>query len=176
MLIFVICFTFVFSFKIHPWLSIWCPSTVMALIALWKNASKYSYYYWARTPWSHCMILNLKSLAQTFSLKGSWDVQVYDLIFELKIIILTLPDGVMFAMDIFEHVQEVDCYPNIFIAYHILFTISVTGLQSWNYWITIWGKQWFRAVKWFGNIMHRDEIIGWYWHWSHHSWLYIEDC
>ena len=30
----------------------------------------------------------------------------------------------MFAMEIFEHVQEVGCYPNIFIAYRILFTMT----------------------------------------------------
>ena len=35
----------------------------------------------------------------------------------------------MFATEIFRHLQEVDCYPNSFIAYHILFTITVTGLQ-----------------------------------------------
>ena len=29
-------------------------------------------------------------------------------------------------MEIFEHVRELDCYPNMFIAYRILFTIPVT--------------------------------------------------
>jgi len=32
----------------------------------------------------------------------------------------------MSAMEIFEHVRDVDCYPNIFIAYRILFTVPVT--------------------------------------------------
>ena len=32
----------------------------------------------------------------------------------------------MTAMEIFEYVREVDCYPNIFIAYRILFTVPVT--------------------------------------------------
>ena len=32
----------------------------------------------------------------------------------------------MSAMEIFEFVREVDCYPNISIAYRILFTVSVT--------------------------------------------------
>jgi hypothetical protein len=32
----------------------------------------------------------------------------------------------MSAMEIFEHVREVDCYPNISIAYRILFTMPVT--------------------------------------------------
>jgi len=32
----------------------------------------------------------------------------------------------MTAMEIFEYVREVDCYPNISIAYRILFTVPVT--------------------------------------------------
>jgi hypothetical protein len=65
--------------------------------------------------------------AETFSLEGgSCDVDVYDLISELKMMRFTLPDGVMSAMDIFEHIREVDCYPNISIAYRILFTMPVT--------------------------------------------------
>ena len=63
--------------------------------------------------------------AETFSLDGSSDVEVYDLISELKIMRFTLPNGVMSAMEIFGHVREVDCYPNISIAYHILFTVPV---------------------------------------------------
>uniref|UniRef100_A0A8I6XYK5 HAT C-terminal dimerisation domain-containing protein n=1 Tax=Hordeum vulgare subsp. vulgare TaxID=112509 RepID=A0A8I6XYK5_HORVV len=38
----------------------------------------------------------------------------------------TLPDRAMSAMEIFEFVREADCYPNISIAYRILFTMSVT--------------------------------------------------
>ena len=38
----------------------------------------------------------------------------------------TLPDRSMSAMEIFEFVQEADCYPNISIAYRILFTVPVT--------------------------------------------------
>ena len=64
--------------------------------------------------------------AETFSLNGSSDVEVYDLISELKIMRFTLPDGVMSAMIIFRHVREVDCYPNISIAYHILVTVPMT--------------------------------------------------
>jgi hypothetical protein len=30
------------------------------------------------------------------------------------------------AMDIFEHVRDLDCYPNVSIAYRILFTMPVT--------------------------------------------------
>jgi hypothetical protein len=57
---------------------------------------------------------------------GSCDVEVYDLISELKMMRFTLPDGVKSAMEIFEHVREVDCYPNISIAYRIMFTVPVT--------------------------------------------------
>ena len=32
----------------------------------------------------------------------------------------------MTAMEIFEYVREVDCYPNVSIAYRILFTVPVT--------------------------------------------------
>jgi hypothetical protein len=39
---------------------------------------------------------------------------------------LTLPDTPMSAMEIFEFVREADCYPNISIAYQILFTMLVT--------------------------------------------------
>ena len=38
----------------------------------------------------------------------------------------TLPDGVLSAMEIFNHVRDVDCYPNVSIAYRILFTVPVT--------------------------------------------------
>ena len=38
----------------------------------------------------------------------------------------TLPDDAMSAMEIFMYVREVDCYPNISIAYRILFTVPVT--------------------------------------------------
>jgi hypothetical protein len=64
--------------------------------------------------------------ANTFSHDGSSDVEVHDLISELKILKFTLPDGILFAMQIFEHVRDLDCYPNVSIAYRILFTIPVT--------------------------------------------------
>nr|TKW33479.1 hypothetical protein SEVIR_2G238766v2 [Setaria viridis] len=64
--------------------------------------------------------------AETFSFDGSSDVEVYYLISKLKIMKFTLPDDVMSAMDIFEHVRDVDCYPNVSIAYRLLFTVPVT--------------------------------------------------
>ena len=51
-----------------------------------------------------------KKFAETFFADGS----SYDVISELKIMRFTLPDDVMSAMDIFSHVREVDCHPNIF--------------------------------------------------------------
>ena len=68
--------------------------------------------------------------AETFSLNGSSDVEVYDLISELKIMRFTLPDGAMSAMEIFRHVREVDCYPSIFISYCLLFTVSVAVVSA----------------------------------------------
>jgi hypothetical protein len=49
-----------------------------------------------------------------------------DLILELSVLQLALPDKTMSAMEIFEYVRKVDCYPNISIAYRILFTVPVT--------------------------------------------------
>jgi hypothetical protein len=67
--------------------------------------------------------------ANTFSHKGSCDVDLNDLILELTVIQLTLPDS-MTAMEIFEYVREADCYPNTSIAYRILFTVPVTVVSA----------------------------------------------
>ena len=64
--------------------------------------------------------------SETFSLDGSSDVEINDLISELTVMQSTLPDRSMSAMEIFEFVQEADCYPNISIAYRILFTVPMT--------------------------------------------------
>ena len=39
---------------------------------------------------------------------------------------MTLPDVTMSAIEIFEFIIDVDCYPNVSIAYQILFTVPVT--------------------------------------------------
>jgi hypothetical protein len=39
---------------------------------------------------------------------------------------MTLLDRSMSAMKIFEFVRRMDCYPNIFVAYQILFTVPIT--------------------------------------------------
>jgi hypothetical protein len=61
-----------------------------------------------------------------FSSDDSHDVDLNDLISELKVLQLTLPDTQMSAMEIFEFVKKVDNYPNVSIAYRILFTMPVT--------------------------------------------------
>jgi hypothetical protein len=52
-------------------------------------------------------------------------VDLNDLISELKVLQLTLSDRQMSVMEIFEFVREVDSYPNVCIAYRILFTMHV---------------------------------------------------
>jgi hypothetical protein len=63
---------------------------------------------------------------KTFTFDNSSDVDLNDQISELKNLHLTLTEGQMSAMEIFEFVREVDSYPNVFIAYRILFTMHVT--------------------------------------------------
>ncbi|KAG6401046.1 hypothetical protein SASPL_137891 [Salvia splendens] len=53
------------------------------------------------------------------------DNYVNDLISELKVLKLSLPERPMSSMDIFEYVRKMDSYPNISIAYRILFTVPV---------------------------------------------------
>ena len=66
----------------------------------------------------------------------------------------------MSAMEIFRHVREVDCYPNISIAYRILFTVLVTVFKVEIIEELFEVNNDSREVKWFGYIMHREEIIG----------------
>jgi hypothetical protein len=64
---------------------------------------------------------------ETFSSDGSCDVNLNDLMSKLKVMRLSMPDRPMSSMEIFEYVTEEDCYPNVSIAYRILFTIPVTA-------------------------------------------------
>jgi len=68
---------------------------------------------------------NIFSLPDT-SRPGSSDVELNDMISELRVMQMTLPDRSMSAMEIFEFVRKADCYPNISIAYRIFFTMPVT--------------------------------------------------
>ena len=73
----------------------------------------------------------------------------------------------MFAMEIFVHVREVDYYPNIFVAHCILFTVFVTVVMAEKKFKAgiveelIEVNNDSREVKFFGYIMHREQIIGW---------------
>jgi hypothetical protein len=57
----------------------------------------------------------------------------------------------MSALEIFQHVKEVDCYPNISIAYRIgrkkLFKVETIEEL-----FEVYNES--TEVKWFGNIMH----------------------
>jgi hypothetical protein len=64
--------------------------------------------------------------AKTFSSHGSSDVELNDLISELRVLKLSLPEPLMSCMEIFEYVKNMDNYPNVSIAYRIIFTIPVT--------------------------------------------------
>lgn len=56
------------------------------------------------------------------------DVELDDLFSELRLLQMTLPesDVPLRAMEIFEFVRDINCFPNILIAYRILFTVPVT--------------------------------------------------
>jgi hypothetical protein len=45
---------------------------------------------------------------------------------ELKVLQVTLPDGLMSAPKILQFVIDADCYPNVSIAYRILLVVPVT--------------------------------------------------
>lgn len=64
--------------------------------------------------------------AETFTQNDSSDVEVDEFFSELRVLQMTLPDASMCAIEIFEFVRNVDCYPNVLVAYRILFTIPVT--------------------------------------------------
>jgi len=66
------------------------------------------------------------ALVVAFSLNGSSDIDLNDLISELKVLQSALPDSQMTAMEIFEFVTESYCHPSTSIAYRILFTMLVT--------------------------------------------------
>uniref|UniRef100_A0ACD5Z487 Uncharacterized protein n=1 Tax=Avena sativa TaxID=4498 RepID=A0ACD5Z487_AVESA len=54
------------------------------------------------------------------------DVDLDDLFSELRMLQMTLPDEPMCAAEMFEFIRNINCFPNISIAYRILFTIPVT--------------------------------------------------
>jgi hypothetical protein len=79
---------------------------------------------------------------------------------------LSLPDTQMSAMEMFEFVREVDCYPNIYIAYRLLFTMLVTvALAERSFSKLKLLKNYLRSVMSQERLnglvtMHREEVIG----------------
>jgi len=81
---------------------------------------------------------NLKSLDATdlqkccttfvnkFSHDNKSDVELDDFFSKLKVLQVTLPDKLMSALEILHFVKDLDCYPNVSIAYRILLTVPVT--------------------------------------------------
>ena len=63
--------------------------------------------------------------ADAFTHDNSSDVDLDDFFSELKVLQLTLPDKLMSATEILQFVTDVDCYPNVSIAYRILLTVLV---------------------------------------------------
>ncbi|XP_066365377.1 uncharacterized protein [Miscanthus floridulus] len=56
----------------------------------------------------------------------SSDVELDDFFSEVKVLQVTLPDKLMSALEILHFVKDLDCYPNVSIAYWILLTVPVT--------------------------------------------------
>ena len=63
--------------------------------------------------------------ADAFTHDNSSNVDLDDFFSELKVLQLTLPDKLMSATEILQFVTDVDCYPNVSIAYRILLTVPV---------------------------------------------------
>ncbi|XBI50796.1 hypothetical protein VPH35_114152 [Triticum aestivum] len=66
------------------------------------------------------------TFAKAFSDDKLSDVDLHDFVSELKVLQVTLPDGLMSALEILQFVMAVDCYPNVSIAYRILLTVPAT--------------------------------------------------
>ena len=68
----------------------------------------------------------LHYFVKTFSDDNKSDVELDDFFSELKVLQVTLPDKLMSALEILHFVKDLDCYPNVSIAYRILLTVPVT--------------------------------------------------
>jgi hypothetical protein len=62
-----------------------------------------------------------QKIANILSHDGSSDAEVHDFISELKIFKCTIPNGAISAMEIFEHIRDLDCYlmPPLLIASYL---------------------------------------------------------
>jgi hypothetical protein len=73
------------------------------------------------------MRLRCKIFVDNFSHDNSSDVKINDFLFqELKVSQVVLPDSKMSASEILKFIMDAYCYPNVSIAYQILFTVHVT--------------------------------------------------
>ena len=70
------------------------------------------------------------TLAVAFSHNGSSDIDLNDLISELRVLQSALPDSEMTAMEIFEFVTDGNCYPSTSIAYRIIYSKLLTSISS----------------------------------------------
>jgi hypothetical protein len=66
------------------------------------------------------------TFANVFTHDNSSDVDLDDFFSELKVLQDTLPDKLMSATEILQFVTDLDCFPNVSIAYRILLTVPVT--------------------------------------------------
>jgi hypothetical protein len=103
---------------------------------------------------------------KTFSHNGSCDVETDDLFSELRLLQMTLPESnmPMHAMEIFEFVRDINCFPNILIAYRILFTVPVTVASAEHSFSKLkLLKKLFkiinvsRKIKWPCNFVYREK-------------------
>ncbi|KAK2384413.1 zinc finger MYM-type protein [Trifolium repens] len=62
----------------------------------------------------------------TFSHDNSSDIDVDDIFSQLRVLQYTLPTKIMSVIDILKFVEDIDCYPNVSIAYRVLVTMLVT--------------------------------------------------
>jgi hypothetical protein len=74
----------------------------------------------------HSLLTGLKNyctlLVKIFSVDDSFDFKENNLTSELRILQMTLPDRSISAMEIFEFVRRMDCYPNfLLIGYYLLY-------------------------------------------------------
>ena len=66
------------------------------------------------------------TFAKAFSDDNSSNVDLHDFVSELKVLQVTLPDGLMSALEILQFIMDVDCYPNVSLAYRILSRVPVS--------------------------------------------------
>jgi hypothetical protein len=69
------------------------------------------------------------NFAETLAHGSSSDVELNDFFSELKVLQVTLPDGLISAPEILQFVIDANCYPNVSNAYQILLTVPVASAE-----------------------------------------------